>query len=92
MEFLLDLPHRVFERIAGFRNMYSGYLSPIPDYETEDTPTLRDGWTVEDALRIHDLCEMLSALDEHDRSVALSAVFLTNPRFFHVLKHEYGEI
>ena len=92
MEFLLYLPHRVFERIAGFRNMYSGNLCPIPDFETEATPSLKDGWSVEDALRIHDLCAMLGALDERDRGVALNAVFLANQRFFHVLKYEYGEV
>ena len=89
MEFLLNLPPRVFERVAGFRNMYSGGISPIPDYETEDTPCLLDGWTVEDALRIIGLCAMLNSLNERDRGVALDAIMLANTRYYHVLKHEY---
>ena len=92
MEFLLDLPNRVFLQIAGYKNMYSGALCPIPDYETEDQPSLQDGWSVEDALRLHDLCALLSALNERERDIALNAVFLSNPRFFSVLKHEYGDI
>ena len=92
MEFLFDLPQRVFEQIAGFRNLYSGEFSPIQDYETENTPSLRDGWSVEDALRIFDLCAMLDRLNEHDRNIALDAVMIANSRYFHVLKHEYGEI
>ncbi len=92
MEFLLDLPQRVFAQVAGFRNLYSGDLCPIPDYETEGQPSLRDGWTVEDALRLYDLCVLLGGLNERDRNIALSAVFLTNPRFFRVLTHEYGKI
>ena len=47
---------------------------------------------MEDALRIHDLCALMSGLDERDRNIALNAVFLANPRVFHVLKHEYGEV
>lgn len=92
MEFLLNLPPRVFAQIAGFRNMYSGYISPIPDYETEDTPSLQDGWTVEDAHRLYDLCALLDGLDERDRGVALNAVFIANQRYYNVLKHEYGEV
>lgn len=92
MDFLLDLPPRVFAQIAGFRNLYSGYLSPIPDYETEDQPSLQDGWTVEDAIRLHDLCVLLGALNERDRGIALDAVLLANSRLYNVLKHEYGEV
>ena len=92
MEFLNELPPRVFEQIAGFRNLYTGTLWPIADYETENTPSLRDGWSVVDALRIYDLCAMLDRLGERDRSIALDAVMLANSRYYSVLKHEYGEV
>ena len=92
MEFLLFLPPKVFRQIAGFRNMYSGYISPIPDYETEEHPSLQDGWSVEDAIRLHDLCAMLNALPERERSAALNAIYIANPRYYSVLKHEYGEV
>lgn len=93
MDFLLNLPPRVFARIAGFRNLFSNTIWPIPDYETEDTPSLQDGWTIEDAHRIHDLCVLLSGFDnERDRNIALNAIFIANNRFYDVLKDEFGEI
>lgn len=91
-QILLALPDRVFEQVAGFRNMYSGELSPIQDYETEETPSLRNGWKEEDVLRIFNLYTLLNNLEGRDRNIALKAVFVTNPRFYHVLKHEFEEI
>ena len=90
-QILLALPNRIFAQVAGFRNMYSGELSPIPDYETEETPSLRNGWKEEDVLRIFNLCTLLNNLEGRDRGIALNAVYVANPRFYHVLKHEFEE-
>lgn len=91
-QILLALPDRIFAQVAGFRDMYSGELSLNPDYDTEETPSLRNGWKEEDVLRIFKLYTLLNNLGEHDRNIALKAVFVANPRFYHVLKHEFEEI
>ena len=91
-QILLALPDRIFAHVAGFRNMYSGELSPIPDYETEKIPSLRNGWKEEDVLSIFNLCTLLDAIEGYTRNIALKAVFVTNPRFYYVLKHEFEEI
>lgn len=91
-QILFALPDRIFAQVAGFRNMYSGELSPIPDYETEETPSLRSGWKEEDVLRIFNLYTLLNNLEGYERNIALKAVFVANPRFYHILKHEFEEI
>ena len=92
MEFLHKLPRRVFEHIAGYRSMNSDEWWPVLGFETEAAPSLKDGWTVEDALRIIGLCAMLNSLNERDRGVVLDAVALANPRYYSVLSSEYGEV